>query len=118
MKRILATYATMANSTAEVAQAVAEEIARQCGRDLTIEYRPLPQDDPTQRRPDITRAQTLLAWQPAVDLRDGLARTIPYFAERLRRPRGKRRPTDDLVPFVERRRAYTEVGDWTDRLEA
>ncbi|MFL5519108.1 MAG: UDP-glucuronic acid decarboxylase family protein [Gemmatimonadales bacterium] len=97
---------------------LAEEIARQCRRDLTVEYRPLPQDDPTQRRPDISRAHALLGWEPTVNLRDGLARTIPYFAERLRRPRGKRRPAEDLVPFVERRRAYTEVGDWTDRLEA
>jgi UDP-glucuronate decarboxylase len=97
---------------------LAEEIARQCRRDLTIEYRPLPQDDPTQRRPDISRAHALLGWEPTINLHDGLARTIPYFAERLRRPRGKRRPAEDLVPFVERRRAYTEVGDWTDRLEA
>jgi len=97
---------------------LAEEIARQCRRHLTFEYRPLPQDDPTQRRPDITRAHALLGWEPTVNLREGLARTIPYFAERLRRPRGKRRAAEDLVPFVERRRAYTEVGDWTDRLEA
>jgi UDP-glucuronate decarboxylase len=97
---------------------LAEEIARQCRRELTTEHRPLPQDDPTQRRPDITRAQTLLGWAPTVDLRAGLEQTISYFADRLRRPRGKRRPVEGLVPFVERRRAYTEVGDWTDRLEA
>jgi UDP-glucuronate decarboxylase len=100
---------------------LAEEIARQCQRELTIEYRPLPQDDPTQRRPDITRADHLLHWTPRVALREGLARTIPYFAERFRRPRSSKRRQggpEDLVPFVERRRAYTEVGNWTDRLEA
>jgi UDP-glucuronate decarboxylase len=97
---------------------LAGEIARRCRRELTLEYRPLPQDDPTQRRPDISRAQSVLGWTPTVDLPAGLDRTIPSFAERLRGPRGKRRPADDLVPFVERRRAYTEVGDWTDRLEA
>ena len=42
-------------------------------------YRELPQDDPTQRRPDITLAQKELGWQPAVKLREGLERTIMYF---------------------------------------
>ena len=41
---------------------------------------PLPQDDPKQRRPDITRAKALLGWQPNVPLRDGLAATIAYFS--------------------------------------
>jgi dTDP-glucose 4,6-dehydratase len=44
-----------------------------------IVYKPLPQDDPRQRRPDITRARTLLGWEPRVSLPDGLARTIGYF---------------------------------------
>src|SRR5919107_6239053 len=64
---------------------LAEEIAELCEADLTIEYRPLPQDDPTQRRPDITRAKKLLGWEPTVQLRQGLERTVPYFAERLKR---------------------------------
>lgn len=42
-------------------------------------FRPLPQDDPVKRRPDITRAQNLLGWQPEVALRDGLRQTIDYF---------------------------------------
>ncbi|SDY37293.1 UDP-glucuronate decarboxylase [Jannaschia faecimaris] len=41
--------------------------------------RPLPQDDPTQRRPDISRAKKYLDWEPAVELREGLAKTIAYF---------------------------------------
>lgn len=44
-----------------------------------IEYRPLPADDPTQRKPDITKAKTLLDWEPKVQLNEGLKRTIPYF---------------------------------------
>ena len=44
-----------------------------------VEFRPLPQDDPKQRCPDITRARTLLGWQPTVDLDMGLARTIEWF---------------------------------------
>src|ERR1700737_720274 len=44
-----------------------------------IEFKPLPIDDPKQRRPDITRARKLLAWQPEVGLEDGLARPLEYF---------------------------------------
>jgi UDP-glucuronate decarboxylase len=49
------------------------------GSRSTIVHRPLPQDDPKQRRPDITRARRDLSWEPLVSLRDGLARTIEYF---------------------------------------
>jgi nucleoside-diphosphate-sugar epimerase len=48
-----------------------------------IEYRPLPADDPKVRRPDITLARERLGWEPTVTLRDGLERTIPWFASRL-----------------------------------
>ena len=44
-----------------------------------IRARPLPQDDPLQRRPDITLARTVLGWEPTISLRDGLVRTIEYF---------------------------------------
>lgn len=62
---------------------LADEVARGCGRDVKIKYCPLPQDDPRQRRPDITRARDLLGWSPAIPLRDGLARTISDFAARI-----------------------------------
>jgi len=58
---------------------LAETIIRLASSKSTIVYRPLPVDDPTRRRPDITRARTLLAWQPEVDLEDGLRRTLEYF---------------------------------------
>ena len=45
----------------------------------TIQYHPLPQDDPRRRRPDITKAQTLLGWNPTIDRAEGFARTLEYF---------------------------------------
>lgn len=62
---------------------LAEEVARLCGIEAAIKYEPLPQDDPRQRQPDITRAKTLLGWQPTIPLREGLEKTIAYFAKRL-----------------------------------
>jgi UDP-glucuronate decarboxylase len=51
-----------------------------------IVNKPLPQDDPRQRKPDITRAERLLGWKPATPLKDGLIKTIAYFDELLREP--------------------------------
>jgi UDP-glucuronate decarboxylase len=48
-----------------------------------IEHRPLPVDDPKQRKPDITRAKAILNWRPKVDLQDGLKETIAYFRKAL-----------------------------------
>jgi dTDP-glucose 4,6-dehydratase len=48
-----------------------------------IQYRDLPSDDPMQRKPDITKAQTILGWNPTVDLQDGLLETIQYFKNHL-----------------------------------
>lgn len=48
-----------------------------------IEYRDLPEDDPMQRKPDITKAQTILDWNPTIDLEDGLVQTIIYFKNHL-----------------------------------
>jgi dTDP-glucose 4,6-dehydratase len=58
---------------------IAETIIRMTGSKSRIIYKPLPTDDPKQRRPDITRAQTLLHWQPKVHLEEGLVKTIEYF---------------------------------------
>jgi dTDP-glucose 4,6-dehydratase len=57
----------------------AEEIKRLTGSKAPIEFRPLPEDDPKIRRPDITKARTLLDWEPRVPLEEGLTRTIEYF---------------------------------------
>lgn len=58
---------------------LAEQILRLTGSKSPIVFRPLPQDDPTQRRPDITKARTTLGWVPKVTLEDGLKETIAYF---------------------------------------
>ena len=58
---------------------LAEMTVRLTGSRSPIEYRPLPQDDPRQRRPDITRAKEKLGWEPAISLEEGLTRTIDYF---------------------------------------
>jgi dTDP-glucose 4,6-dehydratase len=57
----------------------AREIIRATGSRSRIVFRPLPQDDPRQRRPDTTRARKLLKWEPRVPLAEGLARTIAFF---------------------------------------
>lgn len=66
---------------------LAEQIIGLTGSSSRIVHRPLPQDDPKQRRPDISRAQELLDWQPKVELREGLSKTIDYFDGLLRTDR-------------------------------
>lgn len=62
---------------------LAEMVLEITGSASRIEYRPLPADDPMQRRPDITLARELLDWEPRVQLREGLTRTIAYFDQLL-----------------------------------
>ncbi len=57
----------------------AKEIIRATGSRSKISFKPLPEDDPRQRRPDITRARTILGWGPKVPLSEGLVKTIAYF---------------------------------------
>lgn len=58
---------------------LAEIVLEVTGSSSMIEHRPLPTDDPTQRQPDITRARELLDWEPQVQLREGVERTVAYF---------------------------------------
>ncbi|HVF50389.1 MAG TPA: UDP-glucuronic acid decarboxylase family protein [Pyrinomonadaceae bacterium] len=67
---------------------LAEEVGRACGVEVRLRHCPLPQDDPRQRKPDITRAQQLLGWNPTIPLREGLKHTVAYFAERVRKSDG------------------------------
>src|SRR5215510_12466010 len=53
------------------------------GSQSRIVYRPLPVDDPKQRRPDITRARTILGWEPKVGLEEGLLKTVDYFSKKV-----------------------------------
>jgi dTDP-glucose 4,6-dehydratase len=63
---------------------IAETIIRMTGATSSIIYKPLPTDDPKQRRPDITRARTLLNWEPKIALEEGLVKTIEYFRTKVR----------------------------------
>jgi dTDP-glucose 4,6-dehydratase len=63
-----------------------ETIGRILGRRLQTVHQPLPQDDPVRRRPDLTRARTLLGYEPRVRLEDGLRETIAFFAGHLNTP--------------------------------
>lgn len=65
-------------------RALAEMVIELTGSRSSIVFRPLPQDDPIQRQPDIRLASELLGWAPVVPLREGLARTIAYFETMLR----------------------------------
>jgi dTDP-glucose 4,6-dehydratase len=58
---------------------LARVVRRVCSSSSEIEFRPLPQDDPRQRRPDTTRARELLGWEPTVSIDEGLGRTLDYF---------------------------------------
>lgn len=58
---------------------LADEVAKATGKEIKLDYLPLPPDDPRQRKPDISRAQQLLGWQPQVKLAEGLKHTAAYF---------------------------------------
>ncbi len=62
---------------------LAQTIQDMVNPDAELAFEPLPQDDPRQRQPDITRAKTYLDWQPTVPLKVGLEKTIAYFRDRL-----------------------------------
>ena len=73
-------------TVAELAEAVRQQAAALTGRaPVGLDRRPLPADDPRQRRPDLTRARALLGWTPAVRLEDGLGPTLRYFRDELQR---------------------------------
>ena len=63
---------------------LAEEVIKICGSKSGLTHLPLPADDPRQRRPDITKAQTLLGWNPTIPLHEGLERTVADFRPRMR----------------------------------
>jgi dTDP-glucose 4,6-dehydratase len=62
---------------------IARIIIRLLGSRSKVVYRPLPVDDPKQRKPDITRARSLLGWEPKVGLEEGLLKTVDYFNQKL-----------------------------------
>src|SRR3954447_17041681 len=70
---------------------LADEVSQMVGGEVKTVYRQLPQDDPTQRQPDITRAREWLGWEPQVHLAEGLERTVEYFRQRIERKRRSNR---------------------------
>jgi UDP-glucuronate decarboxylase len=64
---------------------LAEEVFRIVGAEARVSYHPLPQDDPTQRKPDITRAREWLGWEPRITLAEGLTKTVEFFRGRATR---------------------------------
>lgn len=58
---------------------LAEQIIALTNSTSQLVFKPLPEDDPTRRRPDITKAKTILQWEPTIQITDGLKRTIDYF---------------------------------------
>ena len=62
---------------------IARTIIRMTGSKSQIVYRPLPEDDPKVRQPDIRRARTLLGWEPKVGLEEGLTKTLEYFRKKV-----------------------------------
>ena len=69
-------------------QEIATTIIRLVGSSSRLVQQPLPVDDPKQRRPDITRARTILNWEPKVPLQEGLLKTVEYFRSKLDAPAG------------------------------
>jgi UDP-glucuronate decarboxylase len=69
----------MGNPVEFTMKQLAEEVLALTGSKSKLTYRPLPSDDPKQRQPNIDKAKELLGWQPKVQLRDGLRKTIDYF---------------------------------------
>ena len=60
---------------------LAEFVIEKTGSKSGIVYQPLPEDDPTRRRPDITRARTELGWEPVVSFEQGIEKTVEYFRQ-------------------------------------
>ncbi len=67
----------------ELADLVIEKVNKRDNKDLKVVYKPLPSDDPTQRRPDISLAKSKFGWKPKIKLNEGLDMTIEYFAQRI-----------------------------------
>jgi len=62
---------------------LAQEVIRICGSESGLTHLPLPADDPRQRKPDITKAETLLGWKPTIPLHEGLEKTVADFRPRI-----------------------------------
>jgi UDP-glucuronate decarboxylase len=71
----------LGNPTEFTIRQLAEAVLQKVETPSKIVEKPLPADDPTQRKPDIALAQKIMSWEPKMALPEGLDRTIPYFRE-------------------------------------
>lgn len=78
-----ATPINLGNPREMTIREVAEKVIAVAGSDSTIEFAPLPPDDPVRRCPDITRARELLSWEPEVTVEDGLAATVGWYRKQV-----------------------------------
>jgi UDP-glucuronate decarboxylase len=76
----------LGNPTEFTIRQLAEQVIELIGSRSKLEFKPLPQDDPRQRQPDIRKARELLNWEPHIALREGLNKTIAYFDAKLKAP--------------------------------
>ena len=81
MESDLGTPCNVGNPSERTMLELADHINRYTGNQAGIVHRPLPKDDPTRRKPDITLAKTRLGWEPKVEFADGMAKTVEYFRE-------------------------------------
>ena len=79
----VATPVNIGNDNEFTIKELAELAIEITGSASELTHLPLPVDDPTQRKPDLTKAHTLLGWKPEIQLREGLERTVEYFRQRL-----------------------------------
>jgi len=72
-------YLLLDESERKYAEGLADRVLEATGSSVGVVPAPLPEDDPTRRRPDVTLAKELLGWEPVVGFDEGLARTIEHF---------------------------------------
>jgi len=73
----------LGNNSEFTIRELAEKVIKLTGSRSKLEFKPLPQDDPRQRQPDLAKAKAVLNWEPKVALEDGLKETIAYFKHSL-----------------------------------
>jgi nucleoside-diphosphate-sugar epimerase len=98
----------------ELAEAVRRQVAELTGRPpVGLDRRPMPADDPKQRKPDLTRARALLGWEPTVRLEEGLGPTLAYFREEIAADAGAASRTLPEMGRAAAGRAEVQVGTAT-----
>lgn len=96
---------------------LAQTIQRMVNPNTKLQLKPLPEDDPRRRKPDITRAQTLLDWQPTVPLQEGLQQTIQYFRDHIASLGENRVGGESFGPLKENQESSSKHSQDLDRVK-